>query len=135
MLVASLAFASMAVCVKFASAWFNSAELVFWRGLIGMVLMWLWARSTAASRSPRATPACTPGAAWWAWCRWAPGSTPSPGLPLATAMTLNYMSSVWIAAFLVGGALLAWNPRAGAPVPAGQGGLALTVLAASRACC
>jgi S-adenosylmethionine uptake transporter len=27
-------------------------------------------------------------------------------LPLATAMTLNYMSSVWVAAFLVGGALL-----------------------------
>ena len=27
-------------------------------------------------------------------------------LPLATAMTLNYMSSVWIAAFLVGGALM-----------------------------
>jgi cell division protein FtsX len=43
------------------------------------------------------------------------------GLPLATAMTLNYMSSVWVAAFLVGGALLAWNPRAGAPLPAGQG--------------
>ena len=35
-------------------------------------------------------------------------------LPLATAMTLNYMSSVWIAAFLVGGALLVWNPRRGA---------------------
>jgi hypothetical protein len=31
-------------------------------------------------------------------------------LPLATAMTLNYMSSVWIAAFLVGGALLNWRP-------------------------
>ena len=28
------------------------------------------------------------------------------GLPLATAMTLNYMSSVWIALFLVGGAVL-----------------------------
>jgi S-adenosylmethionine uptake transporter len=27
-------------------------------------------------------------------------------LPLATAMTLNYMSGVWVAAFLVGGALL-----------------------------
>ena len=27
-------------------------------------------------------------------------------LPLATAMTLNYMSSVWIATFLVGGAML-----------------------------
>ena len=38
------------------------------------------------------------------------------GLPLATAMTLNYMSSVWVAAFLVGGAMLAWNPRTGAPM-------------------
>jgi len=27
-------------------------------------------------------------------------------LPLATAMTLNYMSSIWIAAFLVGGSLM-----------------------------
>jgi drug/metabolite transporter (DMT)-like permease len=50
-------------------------------------------------------------------------------LPLATAMTLNYMSSVWVAAFLVGGALVAWNPRSGAPLPARQGTLALTVLA------
>jgi drug/metabolite transporter (DMT)-like permease len=50
-------------------------------------------------------------------------------LPLATAMTLNYMSSVWIAAFLVGGALLAWNPRNGSAVPLRQGPLALTVLA------
>ncbi|MFL6693845.1 MAG: DMT family transporter, partial [Ramlibacter sp.] len=48
------------------------------------------------------------------------------GLPLATAMTLNYMSSVWIAAFLVGGALLAWDPRTG---PTRQGPLALAVLA------
>ena len=27
-------------------------------------------------------------------------------LPLATAMTLNYMSSVWMALFLIGGAVL-----------------------------
>ena len=52
-------------------------------------------------------------------------------MPLATAMTLNYMSSVWIAAFLVGGALLAWVPipgrdgsvaRAAAAGPAGADG-------------
>jgi drug/metabolite transporter (DMT)-like permease len=49
------------------------------------------------------------------------------GLPLATAMTLNYMSSVWIAAFLVGGVLVAWNLRSG-PLPARQGSLAFTVL-------
>ena len=28
------------------------------------------------------------------------------GLPLATAMTLNYMSSVWMALFLIGGAVI-----------------------------
>jgi drug/metabolite transporter (DMT)-like permease len=33
------------------------------------------------------------------------------GLPLATAMTLNYMSSVWMALFLVGGAVLVGGQR------------------------
>jgi drug/metabolite transporter (DMT)-like permease len=50
-------------------------------------------------------------------------------LPLATAMTLNFMSSVWVAAFLIGGALLAWNPRSGGAAPLRQGALVLTVLA------
>ena len=48
-------------------------------------------------------------------------------LPLATAMTLNYMSSVWIAAFLIGGTLLTWTPQKGNPLA--QGPLVLTVLA------
>ena len=47
-------------------------------------------------------------------------------LPLATAMTLNYMSSVWIAAFLVGGSLMLG--RAGQKVPS-QGPLVMTILA------
>ncbi|RZL64861.1 MAG: DMT family transporter, partial [Variovorax sp.] len=54
-------------------------------------------------------------------------------LPLATAVTLNYMSSVWIAAFLIGGALLAWVPMPGRDGrierPPLQGMLVLTVLA------
>jgi drug/metabolite transporter (DMT)-like permease len=54
-------------------------------------------------------------------------------MPLATAMTLNYMSSIWIAAFLVGGALLAWAPVPGrngrVPLPPMQGPLTLTVVA------
>ena len=37
-------FAAMAVCVKVAAAWFNAAELVFYRGLLGMLFMWLMAR-------------------------------------------------------------------------------------------
>ena len=128
MLVASFAFATMAVCVKFASAHFNSAELVFWRGIIGMLTMWLWARLRGVglgTRYPgmhawRSMVGVASLGAWFYALAW---------LPLATAMTLNYMSSVWVAAFLVGGALLAWNPRGGSPLPARQGALALTVLA------
>lgn len=126
MLLAAFFFATMAVCVKIASQWFTSAELVFWRGLIGMVLMWAWARSrgeTLATRYPgmhawRALVGVISLGAWFYALAW---------LPLATAMTLNYMSSVWIAAFLVGGSLMAWNPRQGTPLR--QGPLALTVVA------
>jgi drug/metabolite transporter (DMT)-like permease len=128
MLAASLFFATMAVCVKIASAWFNAAELVFWRGLIGVAIMALWARSEgttlrthyAAMHAWRSLVGVLSLGAWF---------YSIAGLPLATAMTLNYMSSVWIAAFLVGGGLIAWNPRTGSPLPARQGVLALTVLA------
>jgi S-adenosylmethionine uptake transporter len=44
-------------------------------------------------------------------------------LPLATAMTLNYMSSIWMAVFIVGGALLYGQSLR-------QGPLVLTVIAA-----
>jgi drug/metabolite transporter (DMT)-like permease len=49
-------------------------------------------------------------------------------LPLATSMTLNYMSSVWVAAFIVGGSLINWKPGQGQSL-ASQGPLALTVMA------
>jgi S-adenosylmethionine uptake transporter len=45
-------------------------------------------------------------------------------LPLATAMTLNYMSGVWIAAFIVGGAMFYSSARDAKS----QGPLLLTVL-------
>ena len=126
MILASLFFASMAVCVKFAAQWFNSAELVFYRGVLGMFFLWVLARQQGISLS-------TPYPAMHAWRSLV--GTVSLGmwfyaiaeLPLATAMTLNYMSSVWIAAFLVGGALLAWNPRKDT-APKSQGPLVLTVL-------
>jgi S-adenosylmethionine uptake transporter len=47
-------------------------------------------------------------------------------LPLATAMTLNYMSSVWIAAFLVGGTLM--FAKAGERIQS-QGPLVAAILA------
>lgn len=45
MVLAAFLFASMGVCVKLASSFFNSAELVCYRGLIGMAILWLLARS------------------------------------------------------------------------------------------
>ncbi len=91
MLAASLFFATMAVCVKFASVSFNASELVFWRGLIGMAVMGAWARSQGTSLATRhagmhawrsLVGVLSLGAWIYAIAR----------LPLATAMTLNYMS-------------------------------------------
>lgn len=132
MVLAALLFASMGVCVKIASQWFSSAELVLYRGGISIVFMWLLARGSGISLATR-----YPGMHAWrstigvaslgAWFY------AIAHLPLATAMTLNYMSSVWIAAFLVGGALLAWMPVPGrddrANRPPLQGALVATVLA------
>ena len=132
MVLGALLFATMGLCVKIASAWFTSAELVFYRGIIGIAFLWLLARNLGVSLGTR-----YPGMHAWrsligvvslgAWFY------AIAHLPLATAVTLNYMSSVWIAAFLVGGALLAWVPVPGRdgsiPRPPLQGPLILTVLA------
>ncbi len=125
MLLASALFSLMGVCVKIASAHFNAAELVFWRGVVGVLFMWALARSRQVSLRT-----AVPGMHLW---RSAIG-TASLGawfyaighLPLATAMTLNYMSSVWVAAFLVGSTLLAWRPGEST---AFQAPLVLSVLA------
>jgi len=112
MILSSFLFASMGVCVKYASAHFNSAELVFYRGLIGIAFM-------AAYAHARGTPLATRVPAMHAW-RSVVGVVALSAwfyaiahLPLATAMTLNYMSSVWIACFLVGGALMSAGVKAG----------------------
>ncbi len=131
MVASAFLFASMGVCVKIASAWFSSAELVFWRGIVGMAFIAALARHQRVSLATR-----YPGMHVWrsvigtfslgAWFY------AIANMPLATAMTLNYMSSIWIATFLVGGALLAWVPIPGRdgriPLPPLQGVLALTVL-------
>ncbi len=127
MVLAAFLFASMGVCVKIASAYFNAAELVFYRGLISMAVLWALARYQGVNLTTR-----YPGMHAW---RSLIGVT-SLGcwfytigkLPLPTAMTFNYMSSIWIAAFLVGAALLSWRPSANQPRPPLQIPLVLCVL-------
>jgi drug/metabolite transporter (DMT)-like permease len=127
MVLAAFFFATMGVCVKIASEHFNSAELVFYRGILGILFLGALARTQGISLKTayplmhgwRSLVGVVSLGAWF---------YAIAHLPLATAMTLNYMSSVWIAAFLVGGALLAWRPGPGSR-PMLQGPLVLTVLA------
>lgn len=105
MVLASFLFASMSVCIKIASSDFNTAELVAYRGLIGVVFMGLVCRLRGVSLR-------TPVLSMHAW-RSAVGVFSLATwfyaiafLPLATAMTLNYMSGIWVAAFLIGGTLV-----------------------------
>ena len=123
MVLASFLFASMGVCVKLASSNFNAFELVLYRGLVGMVFMALIVQARGSSLRTR-----FPGMQAWrsligvisliAWFY------AIAYLPLASAVTLNYMSSIWVAAFLIGGALLYTR----GPMQPRQGLLMLTVL-------
>jgi S-adenosylmethionine uptake transporter len=121
MLVAALTFALMGVCVKFAAEHYNAMELVAYRGMVSIVIMFAWAKSLGVSLKTQRVGMHTwrgiIGAlsllAWFYALQ---------NLPLATAMTLNYMSSIWIAAFLVGGALMYGKTNQ-------QGALFATVLA------
>ena len=105
MVLASLLFATMGVCVKLASSEYAPGEIIFYRGVTGAVLIALLARSRGVSLKT-AVPAThfwrslTGVIAMFLWF-YALGN-----LPLATAMTLNYMSSVWMALFLLGGAAM-----------------------------
>ena len=127
MLLGAAFFATMGVCVKFGSEHFNSAELVFYRGVVGLVFMAAVARQQKVSVRTqhlgmhvwRSVIGVVSLSAWF---------YAISKLPLATSMTLNYISSVWVAAFIVGGSLVNWKPGQGQSL-ASQGPLALTVIA------
>ena len=112
MVAASLLFALMGVCVKFAAALYDAGEIVFYRALVGLVMMAAVLRWRGIHWRTS-----VPGMHFWrsasgtiALCLWFYAIAT---LPLATAMTLNYMSSVWIALFLIGGAVLLGPEKAG----------------------
>lgn len=127
MIVASLLFSLMGVCVKLASVRYSAGEIVLYRGLVGALMIAVVARWRGGSlRTP------VPAMHFWrsltgvtALCLWfyAIGH-----LPLATAMTLNYMSSIWMALFLIGGAIALGgsrvDPRLVCTVLVGFGGVA-----------
>ena len=125
MILSAFVFSTMAVCVKYASVHFNSAELVFYRGVIGVVFMAIYARLHGVSLATR-VPAMHAWRSVVGVVALASWFYAIAHLPLATAMTLNYMSSVWIAVFLVGGSLM--FAKAGEKIPS-QGPLVLAIMA------
>ena len=124
MILASLFFSTMGVCIKYASAHFHTFELVFFRGLIGVIFMASLCRVQGVPlRTPipmmhvwRSVVGVTSLAAWF---------YAIAHLPLATAMTLNYMSGIWVAVFLVGGTLVMGRLQDASR----QGPIVLTVMA------
>ena len=127
MVLASFLFALMGLCVKLAGAHFGTGEIVMYRGLIGALTMVVLMRQRGQSLYT-----AVPGMHLWrgivgvsSLCLWFYAIS---GLPLATAMTLNYMSPIWMAMFLIGGSVLAGgariNPKLIATVLAGFVGVA-----------
>ena len=121
MVLGAFFFATMAVGIKVASGSFNTFELVFYRGVVSVFFIATVLRSRGTSfktavpmmHAWRAVIGVLSLSSWF----YAIGH-----LPLATAMTLNYMSGVWVAAFIVGGAIVYGKTD-------GQGPLMGTVLA------
>jgi drug/metabolite transporter (DMT)-like permease len=121
MVAATFLFSVMGAGVKWASAWYSAAEIVMYRGLIGALVI---AAVCRWQQTPLRTP--VPGMHVWrsvtgvvALGLWFHSFQ---GLPLGTAVTLNYMSSVWMALFVLGGAAL------GAQAHGVDGRLVATVL-------
>jgi len=99
MLFASFVFSIMGVCVKLASGMYSIAEIVMYRGIVGVLFMaGLIALRGGSFRTSlpwhhlwRGVVGVT---ALWMWF-YSIGE-----LPIATGMTLNYMAPIWIAAIL-----------------------------------
>ena len=130
MVASTWLFATMGVAVKAASSMYGTGEIVFYRGLIGALMMAAWSHKLGLPLRTR-----LPAMHFWrsvsgvsALVLWfyAIGK-----LPLATAVTLNYMSSVWMALFLLGGGVLLGASRVDgrliATVLTGFGGVVLVL--------
>jgi S-adenosylmethionine uptake transporter len=109
MLVASALFAVLGACVKLAAARYHIAEIVLYRGLTGVVALAAYAHFT---QRPLGTPI-----PWTHFRRGAVGTAAlslwffaASTLPLGTATALNYTSSLFLAAFILGAALRARRP-------------------------
>ncbi len=99
MILASLFFACMGVCVKLAAVTHSAVEIVFYRSLLSLILMYALVRLRGVSLAT----------SHWRWqiSRGLVGFAALLAyfwaitlLPLATAVTLNYTSAIFLAIYL-----------------------------------
>lgn len=109
MIAASFLFACMGVCVKLAATTHSAVEITFYRSFISLILMYGLVRL-------RGVPLSTPHLHWQI-TRGTVGFLALLSyfyaitlLPLATAVTLNYTSAIFLAIYL---ALAGWQTRRG----------------------
>ena len=100
MLFASFAFSAMGAAVKLASGIYSTSEIVMYRGLVGTVMLLILVRLQRKSlrtafAGAHLWRAFVGVVSLWLWF-YAIGK-----LPLATAVTLNYMAPIWMAFFLL----------------------------------
>ncbi|MFB9243327.1 DMT family transporter [Massilia antarctica] len=114
-LLASFLFSLMGAAVKLASSEYSVAEIVFYRGLVGIILLYFFIRHQGG----RLRTEHLGGHLWrgaigvvslWMWFYAA------TKLPLATAVTLNYMSPIWTAVALMGFAWWRGKERVAPPL-------------------
>jgi hypothetical protein len=109
MLLASLLFACMGVCVKLAAATHSAVEIVFYRSFLSLLLMYALVRLRGVSlQTPHWRWQISRGAVGFAaLCAYFWAITL---LPLATAVTLNYTSAIFLAIYLaLSGQRLTWR--------------------------
>lgn len=106
MLAASFVFAVMAAIVKLCADDIGAMALVAWRGVIGMVVIWIWAWATGRSIHTKNVVGQVNRSLLGSLslCMWfyAVGL-----LPLSTGMTLNYTSPIFMAIIVM--LLCAWR--------------------------
>jgi len=99
MLFASFAFAAMGAAVKLASLTYSTSEIVMYRGIVGSLLllpMIRHQRGTLRTLFPKEHlwRSIVGVVSLWLWFY------AIAKLPLATAITLNYMAPIWLSAYM-----------------------------------
>ena len=113
MIVAALLFSVMGVAVKLGSSQYSTWEIVAYRGFVGMIVMGLMMAVRARRRGTSFVAALATRVPWMHVTRAGSGTVSLTlwfyaiaGLPLATAMTINYASPLFIGAWV---AFVAWR--------------------------